>query len=158
MVRPQHGETILALLLKRLNNMRMKMLVTKFGLIRSLLLVSLLVCSWCLFVIRTMWLYESPFIWWAYQGAHLFLFCSAIFYFLCFSKYKALINFIVSILIGFMPYDLWFSLAVNFSNENISGVTDKLPLFARVIFEFCFYPTLEFLLLLIAIKLTKGNQ
>ena len=130
--------------------MNVKLLITRLGPVGILILMFLLGCSWYLLLVRTMWLYGSPVMWWLYQVAHLVLFLGAIFYFLIFSKNKIYVAFLASILIGFMPYGLWLSMIVNFNANELSDFTAGFPVFLRVIFELGFYPAIQFLLLLAA--------
>ncbi|MDB0047796.1 hypothetical protein N9F21_04130 [Porticoccaceae bacterium] len=127
--------------------MKKTSLQARLGLIRILIIILLLGLSCYFLIIRTLWLF-SPVAWWLYQIAHFILFSAAVMYLLKPHKYRIFTIVFLSIIIGFMPYDLWVLIVSDFNLDELSSFTEGIPVFWRVAFEFGFYPILEFLLLL----------
>lgn len=123
--------------------------ICSLGVVRTLLTLGLFVISWYLLVVRMMWLYDSPVLWWAYQVEHFILFSLGVLYFFFICRHAVLISLVLSILIGLIPYELWFSfLLKDFDANLLSDFTRSLPGFLRVIIEVGFYPVVQFLLLI----------
>ena len=112
---------------------------------------ALFACSWYLLLIRLIWLDDSKPLWWAYQVAHLALFALLTGFVLsAVRKHIVLVILVVSVLIGLIPYENWFSLFADLTQDSrvapFSDFTQGMPVLARVVFEVGFFPTLQLLI------------
>lgn len=126
--------------------------ISRLGIVGTLGVLILFFCSWYLLLVRLIWLDDAKPLWWIYQIAHLALFIAATSYVLSDSKkHKSVVLLIVSILIGLIPYESWFSIFIglkaNIGNQ-LSGFTDGMPLLVRVVLEVGFFPVAHFILLI----------
>lgn len=128
--------------------------------VNMICVIVLFAVSWCLLIVRTMWLYGSPILWWAYQIEHLVLFVLAVLYFRSSAGRVVLASLVLAILIGTIPYGLWFSFVSEgeLSSGFFSDITESLPVYIRLLAEVSFYPFAQLGLMLTTSYVVRASQ
>lgn len=132
-------------------------LMSELSIYRMASLLGLFFLLLGLFSLKTIYYYSSDNLaWWMYLAGITFAFLYAVYYCLSEQHYWFYVLALLSILIGYVPYEIELprvvALIVN-PELNLSGLSKKLPLFAGMIVDIFFYPLLVFMLLLMAKKI-----
>ncbi|PKI03397.1 hypothetical protein CXF81_01260 [Glaciecola sp. 33A] len=122
------------------------------------MLFCLFIISVFLLILRTIWLYNPPFMWFVYQFAHLMLFGLCIWVFSAHHKYSMFFIVVFTALIAFMPYQITYQMVFQFDPALLSNLTEGAHIFLRLLYEFGSYPFLQFVLLMLARKCIPTTQ
>lgn len=119
----------------------------------------------CLFIVssllllnRTIWLYDPPLIWLVYQFVHLVVFGLCIWVFSSHQKYGMLVIVVSTVLIAFMPYQIWYQMAFQFDHSSLSNLTEGAHIVLRLLYEFGLYPFLQLVLFMLARKCVPQHR
>jgi len=126
--------------------------------LQKAILACLFCCSALLVILRTIWLYDPPYVWLAYQAWHLALFVSALWLFENYSAQSKIIIVAISFLIAFIPYNIWYYLIAYFDELLLSSLTSNLHISLRIAFEFGFYFVLQLMIFWGCLKVIKRSE
>lgn len=126
--------------------------------LQKAILAGLFCCSAILVILRTMWLYEPPYIWLAYQVGHVALFVSALWLFENYLAKSKIIIVAISFLIAFIPYNVWYYLIAFFDESLLSSLTSNLHISLRISFEFGFYFVLQLMISFGCLRVIKRSE
>lgn len=111
-----------------------------------------------LYSLKTIYYYSyQNLAWWMYLAGITLVYLYAIHYSLSEGRYWLIVFAMLSIIIGFMPYEIMLpeiTSRVTNPELNISAIFRKLPVLAGVVADVLFYPLLVFIILLMVKKVT----
>ena len=132
--------------------------LSKYTGLQKVILAGLFCCSALLVILRTIWLYDPPYAWIAYQVWHLALFVSALWLFENYLAQSNITIVAISFFIAFIPYNVWYYLIAFFDESLLSNLTSNLHISLRIAFEFGFYFVLQLMIFWGCLRVIKKSE